>query len=47
MPKSLSEEAKDLLGCILKRNPERRISIPDMKKHIFFGDISWEKLEAK
>jgi serine/threonine protein kinase len=47
MPKSLSEEAKDVLSCILKRNPDRRISIPEIKKHHFFGDISWEKLEAK
>ena len=35
-PQKLSVEAKDLLKKILVTNPDKRISIPEIKKHPFF-----------
>ena len=46
MPRSLSDEAKDLIQRLLKRNPMDRIGAgPDgaseIKAHPFFDPISW------
>ena len=37
----------DLLKKLLNKDPENRITINEIKKHKFFEDIDWEKLEKK
>ncbi|CAL4067793.1 unnamed protein product [Meganyctiphanes norvegica] len=49
-PKSMSEEAKDIIKSFLTKNPDKRLgSGPnaemDIKKHSFFNHIEWDKLE--
>ena len=46
-PQNFNEEAKDLIIKVMKRNPEERIRIAEVKQHIFFQDINWEDLLHK
>jgi hypothetical protein len=32
---------------MLERNPDKRITIPELKKETFFADIDWEKVARK
>lgn len=46
LPRSISEEAKDLLKKLLNRNPANRLGATgdaaDIKAHAFFKGISWD-----
>jgi tRNA A-37 threonylcarbamoyl transferase component Bud32 len=46
-PETIDEEAKDLIIKTMKRNPEERIKISDLKKHPFFSDIDWDEMLLK
>ena len=52
MPGFLSPEAQALLRALFKRNPANRLGsgangIEDIKAHMFFASIDWEKLLKK
>uniref|UniRef100_A0A0K0ETV1 Ribosomal protein S6 kinase n=1 Tax=Strongyloides venezuelensis TaxID=75913 RepID=A0A0K0ETV1_STRVS len=52
MPPLLSPEAQNLLRCLFKRNPTRRLGsgpdgVKNIKSHSFFATIDWEKLLKK
>jgi len=32
---------------MLERNPDKRITIPELKKETFFADIDWEKIRRR
>ena len=40
MPKFVSAEAKDIIGCILNTDPEKRYKIEDIRKHPWFNLVS-------
>lgn len=46
-PHSMSKEAKSLLMGMLEKNPDKRMSIKEIKSHKFCQDIDWEKLLRK
>lgn len=46
-PKHVSGEAKRLLGKMLKRDPAKRPTIPQIKSHELFSGINWEQLANK
>ena len=39
-----SPNAGDLLRGLLKRDPEERLKVDQIKSHAFFGAINWENL---
>ena len=41
---SFPEDARDLLSNILRRNLQRRLTLPRIKRHEFFRDLNWIKL---
>lgn len=43
----ISNEAKEIIHLLLERNPLKRISLENMKKHSFFKDVDFGKLERK
>ncbi|XP_011496245.1 PREDICTED: ribosomal protein S6 kinase 2 beta [Ceratosolen solmsi marchali] len=50
MPQEISPEAQSLLRVLFKRNPVNRLGfkgIDEIKKHIFFQTIDWQKLYKK
>lgn len=48
IPKTVSDDAKDLLEKLLIRDPETRMTDPkQIKQHAWFSDIDWLKLEQK
>ena len=48
VPKSVSDNARDLLERLLVRDPEERLTEPEeIKAHPFFCPIDWDKLFAK
>ena len=50
MHQFLSTHVKDILRCLLNNNPDERIGIDDehdIKRHKFFEDINWDKLQRK
>lgn len=46
-PSYMSEDAKNLLEGLLTRDPEKRLAGEAVRKHPFFKDIDWEKLDRK
>lgn len=40
----MSESARSLLLGLLERDPKKRLTIEQVKKHSFFSSIDWEKL---
>jgi len=50
-PPFLSEPCKSLIVALLNRDPTKRLGsgkdIDDVKAHVFFKDISWEKMMKK
>nr|XP_044996745.1 ribosomal protein S6 kinase alpha-6 isoform X2 [Jaculus jaculus] len=47
MPQFLSAEAQSLLRMLFKRNPANRLGsegVEEIKKHLFFANIDWNKL---
>lgn len=42
MPNFVSEEAKDLITCILNTDPEKRYKIDDIRKHSWFNLVKCE-----
>ena len=46
-PQNFNEEAKDLIMKTMKRNPEERIKIAEVKQHSFFKDINWDEMLKK
>lgn len=48
IPKTVSDEAKDLLEKLLTRDPEQRLTEPPaIKKHPWFAGINWKALSQK
>ncbi|CAG9318283.1 unnamed protein product [Blepharisma stoltei] len=45
-PEGLDEEAENLIQAVMKRNPEERPSIQDVKEHPFFYSINWSDMLA-
>lgn len=43
----VSKEAKDMIRRLLERDPAKRITSEELKKHVFFQSVNWEKLERK
>lgn len=43
VPKFVSEEAKDLIGCILNTDPEKRYKIEEIRKHPWFNLVKCEE----
>lgn len=43
-PKYFSYNAKDLINKLLEKDPKNRINDVDIKNHIFFENINWNKL---
>lgn len=43
----VSKEAKDMIRRLLVRDPTKRITSEELKKHAFFKSIDWDKLERK
>ena len=41
-PKTMSNEAKDLITRLLNRNPSNRLKPKDIKRHPWFNDIDWD-----
>jgi serine/threonine protein kinase len=46
-PVLTSNDAWDLIMNLLNRDPEKRFSHVEMKKHPFFSSIDWEKMSLK
>ena len=50
-PTSMSSECKDLIRCLLTRDPELRMGaakdVEELKTHPFFSDLDWDKLLRK
>ncbi|KAJ3163746.1 RAC-gamma serine/threonine-protein kinase [Geranomyces variabilis] len=46
-PAYVSPVAQSLMRRVLERDPDKRITGADMKKHVFFKGIDWEKLFNK
>ena len=51
-PRYLSVQAKEILGMLLVRDPEKRLGMPgclagSIRNQVFFKPINWEKLEKK
>lgn len=44
MPSHLSDNAKDLIDKLLKKNPKDRIQLRDIPKHAFITNIEKNKL---
>ena len=42
IPKTLSEEVKDLIIKLLNRTPAKRLKPTEIKKHPWFASINWE-----
>lgn len=52
LPNFLSEDARSLLIALLNRNPHKRLGAgergaDDIKNHVFFKKIDWEKAERR
>jgi serine/threonine protein kinase len=43
----VSYDFRDLLIKLLQKDPEKRISIEEMKKHSFFDGIVWEDIPKR
>ena len=47
MPSYITEDCRYLILSMLKRKPEKRITIQQLKRDPFFKDINWDKLVKK
>ena len=43
----VTESAKNLINLVINKNPERRPTIPQLKRHIFFRRLDWKALLDK
>ncbi|OMJ86343.1 hypothetical protein SteCoe_12195 [Stentor coeruleus] len=46
-PNNMSLNSKNLITALTQKNPEKRLSINEIKTHAFFEDINWESLAKK
>lgn len=49
-PKYMTQATRDLVGKLLKKNPQQRLgaeSISQIKSHIFFKGIDWKKVFSR
>ena len=46
-PKTIKPEAQDLIRKLMDKDPAKRPTLNQIKRHIFFRDIDWELLESK
>ena len=44
-PSFFTEESKDLIGKMMRKNPNERIILEEIKKHRFFEDIDWKRVQ--
>ena len=44
-PSFFTEDTKDLIWNMMRKYPSERISLGEIKKHRFFSDIDWRKVE--
>ena len=44
LPEKLSSDAKDLIKKLIVAQPERRMTISQIKKHSFFSKINWKQV---
>jgi serine/threonine protein kinase len=43
----ISQEFRDVLIRLLQKDPDKRISIEELKQHGFFDGIVWEEVRAR
>jgi hypothetical protein len=46
-PDGFNQQAKDLITAVMKRNPDERIKMNQVKNHLFFDGIDWEEIAKK
>ena len=46
-PPYVDEAAKNLINQVMNRNPERRLTINQLKRHFFFRRLNWQALFEK
>lgn len=46
-PVKIDPVAKDLISGLLKKNPEERLTVDQIKNHEFFNGIDWQKVYRK
>lgn len=46
-PSFLSDGAKDVIKLMMKKTPEKRLKISQVKRHCFFRKLDWDALLAK
>jgi serine/threonine protein kinase len=44
LPNCLSNDAKDLIKKLLVSQPDKRLTISQIKKHCFFNKINWKQV---
>ncbi|OHT16499.1 AGC family protein kinase [Tritrichomonas foetus] len=47
IPRTVSEDARDLITGLLQKNPNDRLQFEQIKEHKYFADIDWDKVYRK
>lgn len=45
--RSMSEDCQDLIRKLVKKKPEERLSVSDIKKHAFMNGVNWDKVASR
>lgn len=43
----ISHDFRDVLIKLLQKDPEKRISLEELKNHVFFSGIAWEDIPLR